>query len=96
MIIEDVKMLLESIKKRANEHKYTLMVGRSHGIHGEPITFGLTDSLFKDSFRVRLGDFDNYLISLKFFILSSLPDPDIYKILGEIFFLDPITFFRIL
>lgn len=61
-----------------------------------PITFGLTDSLFKDSFRVRLGDFDNYLISLKFFILSSLPDPDIYKILGEIFFLDPITFFRIL
>lgn len=61
-----------------------------------PITFGLTDSLFKDSFRVRLGDFDNYLISLKFFILSSLPDPDIYEILGEIFFLDPITFFRIL
>ena len=42
IIIDDVKMLMESIKKRAIEHKYTLMVGRSHGIHGEPITFGLT------------------------------------------------------
>ena len=34
IIIDDVKMLMESIKKRALEHKYTLMVGRSHGIHG--------------------------------------------------------------
>jgi adenylosuccinate lyase len=41
LIIDDVKMLMESIKVRAYEHKMTLMVGRSHGIHGEPITFGL-------------------------------------------------------
>ncbi|MDD5406311.1 MAG: adenylosuccinate lyase [Sulfurovaceae bacterium] len=41
LIIEDVKMVMESIKTRALEHKMTLMVGRSHGIHGEPITFGL-------------------------------------------------------
>jgi adenylosuccinate lyase len=41
LIIDDVKMLMESIKIRAEEHKMTLMVGRSHGIHGEPITFGL-------------------------------------------------------
>ena len=38
IIIEDTKMMMESIKKRAEEHKMTLMVGRSHGIHGEPIT----------------------------------------------------------
>ncbi|EAH6296749.1 adenylosuccinate lyase, partial [Campylobacter coli] len=41
LILEDVSLLLEVIKKRALEHKNTLMVGRSHGIHGEPITFGL-------------------------------------------------------
>ena len=48
IIIEDVKMLMESIKKRALEHKMTLMVGRSHGIHGEPITFGLTLAVWYD------------------------------------------------
>jgi len=34
IIIDDVKMMMESIEKRAKEHKMTLMVGRSHGIHG--------------------------------------------------------------
>ena len=48
LIIEDVKMLMESIKKRAFEHKKTLMVGRSHGIHGEPITFGLVLAVWYD------------------------------------------------
>ena len=48
IIIADTKMLMESIKKRAMEHKMTLMVGRSHGIHGEPITFGLTLAVWYD------------------------------------------------
>ncbi len=48
LIIEDVKMLMESVKKRAYEHKMTLMVGRSHGIHGEPITFGLVLAIWYD------------------------------------------------
>ncbi len=48
IIIKDVEMLMESIKKRAIEHKMTLMVGRSHGIHGEPITFGLTLAVWYD------------------------------------------------
>ena len=48
IIINDTKMLMESIKKRAIEHKMTLMVGRSHGIHGEPITFGLTLAVWYD------------------------------------------------
>lgn len=41
IILQDIKELMEAIEKRAKEHKNTLMVGRSHGIHGEPITFGL-------------------------------------------------------
>jgi len=48
LIIEDVKMVMESIKKRAEEHKMTLLVGRSHGIHGEPITFGLVLAVWYD------------------------------------------------
>lgn len=41
LIIRDVEGLLAALKERALEHKMTLCVGRSHGIHGEPITFGL-------------------------------------------------------
>ncbi|ASM37496.1 adenylosuccinate lyase [Campylobacter sputorum] len=48
LIISDVKNLMNAIKKRAFEHKNTLMVGRSHGIHGEPITFGLVLAIWYD------------------------------------------------
>jgi len=41
IIIEDVRSLLAVLKERAFEHKNTVMIGRSHGIHAEPITFGL-------------------------------------------------------
>lgn len=41
ILIEDVDILLEQLKKRAFEHKYTATIGRSHGIHAEPTTFGL-------------------------------------------------------
>lgn len=48
IILQDVKELKEAIKNRAMEHKDTLMVGRSHGIHGEPITFGLVLAIWYD------------------------------------------------
>ena len=54
LIIEDVKMVMESIKKRAMEHRMTLMVGRSHGIHGEPITFGLVLAVWYDEMHRHL------------------------------------------
>jgi adenylosuccinate lyase len=41
LLIADVDALLAAIKKRAHEHKYTPTIGRSHGIHAEPTTFGL-------------------------------------------------------
>jgi len=41
LIIEDVKGFMAVLKERAFEHKNTVMIGRSHGIHAEPITFGL-------------------------------------------------------
>ncbi|GFZ82808.1 MULTISPECIES: adenylosuccinate lyase [Sphingobium] len=41
LLIEDLDKLLEVIKRRAYEHKLTPTIGRSHGIHAEPVTFGL-------------------------------------------------------
>jgi len=41
MLMEDVDLVLAAIKRRAMEHKFTPTVGRSHGIHAEPMTFGL-------------------------------------------------------
>jgi adenylosuccinate lyase len=40
-LLTDLDMLLESLKARAYEHKDTVCMGRSHGIHAEPVTFGL-------------------------------------------------------
>lgn len=51
LILEDIEQLLDVIKKRALEHKNTLMVGRSHGIHGEPITFGLVMAIWYDEIK---------------------------------------------
>ncbi|MGC6511196.1 MAG: adenylosuccinate lyase [Parvibaculales bacterium] len=41
LLLEDMEALLAAIKKRAYEHKDTVTIGRSHGIHAEPTTFGL-------------------------------------------------------
>ena len=41
ILLKDIEELLKSIKKQALKHKYTLCIGRSHGIHAEPTTFGL-------------------------------------------------------
>ena len=41
IIVQDLQELMDVIRTRAMEHKYTAMIGRSHGIHAEPITFGL-------------------------------------------------------
>ncbi|MFA4044902.1 MAG: hypothetical protein HZRFUVUK_001703 [Candidatus Fervidibacterota bacterium] len=41
LLIEDVDTLIEALRKKAVEYKDTLMMGRTHGVHAEPITFGL-------------------------------------------------------
>ena len=41
LLIEDLDDLLAVLKRRAFEHKLTPTIGRSHGIHAEPVTFGL-------------------------------------------------------
>jgi adenylosuccinate lyase len=41
LLIEDIDKILAALKRRAFEHKNTICIGRSHGIHAEPVTFGL-------------------------------------------------------
>jgi adenylosuccinate lyase len=50
LMIAEVKKLREVIRRRANEHKLTPMIGRSHGIHAEPTTFGMKMGLMFDEF----------------------------------------------
>ena len=46
LLIADVQALLAALKRRAHEHKLTIRIGRSHGIHAEPTTMGLTFARF--------------------------------------------------
>jgi len=59
LIIRGVAEFMDTLKERAEEHKYTAMIGRSHGIHAEPITFGLKLALWYSEMgrnRKRLED----------------------------------------
>ena len=46
LLIADIQALLAALKRRAHEHKMTIRIGRSHGIHAEPTTMGLTFARF--------------------------------------------------
>jgi adenylosuccinate lyase len=50
MLLEDLEALRKAIAKKAHDYKLTPMIGRSHGIHAEPITFGLKMALMYDEF----------------------------------------------
>ena len=41
ILLTDIDALLAALKRRAKEHKYSITIGRSHGIHAEPTTFGI-------------------------------------------------------
>ena len=59
ILLDDIKILLTTIKKQAVKHKKTICIGRSHGIHAEPITFGLKMLTFYQEFlrnKKRLED----------------------------------------
>jgi adenylosuccinate lyase len=57
-IREGLEDLMEALKNRAFEHKHTPMVGRSHGIHAEPITLGLKLAIFYDEMARHLKRWD--------------------------------------
>ena len=51
ILLNDIDEILKVLKKQANKHKFTLCIGRSHGIHAEPITFGLKLANFYEEFK---------------------------------------------
>ena len=51
LLDEEIERLLGELKAKALEHKDTIMIGRTHGIHAEPITFGLKMALWWDEMR---------------------------------------------
>ena len=61
LIMQGVRSLREVIKTKAYQHKDTLMVGRSHGIHGEPITFGLVCAVWYDEMGRHLHSLERSL-----------------------------------
>jgi adenylosuccinate lyase len=46
LIVKDVATLMEAVRERAEEHRRTPMIGRTHGVHAEPMTFGLKLALW--------------------------------------------------
>ena len=54
ILIRELKKFLSILRQKAKQHRNTLMVGRSHGIHAEPTTFGLKMALFYEEFKRNL------------------------------------------
>ncbi|HEY83077.1 MAG TPA: adenylosuccinate lyase [Dehalococcoidia bacterium] len=54
ILAQDIKELLAALAQRAMEHKYTPMIGRTHGIQAEPITFGLKLAIWVEEMRRNL------------------------------------------
>ncbi|MGA9173378.1 MAG: adenylosuccinate lyase [Thermoactinomyces sp.] len=46
ILLQDIDRLISVLKEKAKEHKYTVMMGRTHGVHAEPTTFGLKMALW--------------------------------------------------
>jgi adenylosuccinate lyase len=70
LIIADAKELMIAIRERANEHKYTAMIGRSHGVHAEPITFGLKLSVWYSEMKRNLRRLEDALEVISYGKLS--------------------------
>ena len=51
ILLEDLNQILKTLKQKACQHKNTICMGRSHGIHAEPITFGLKLATYYEEFK---------------------------------------------
>ncbi|MBC8384411.1 MAG: adenylosuccinate lyase [Candidatus Cloacimonetes bacterium] len=59
LILRDLETFSEILKIKAREHKYTLCIGRSHGIHAEPTSFGLKFALWYDEMQRNIRRMEN-------------------------------------
>jgi adenylosuccinate lyase len=70
LIIQGVRGLMDVIQSRAMEHKTTVMIGRSHGIHAEPITFGLKLAVWYSEMKRNLRRLQDALEVIRYGKLS--------------------------
>ena len=54
ILVSDLKTFLSRLRRKANQYKWTPCIGRSHGVHAEPITFGLKLAVFYDEAKRNL------------------------------------------
>lgn len=57
ILLKDIENFIEILKNKAQEHKYTVMMGRTHGVHAEPTTFGLKIALWYEEMKRNLDRF---------------------------------------
>ena len=57
ILLKDLENFIEILKNKAREHKYTVMMGRTHGVHAEPTTLGLKFALWHEEMKRNLERF---------------------------------------
>lgn len=98
IILKDIDILIATLKKKAQEHKTTVCIGRSHGIHAEPMTFGIKICGWIDIFERNKRNFENVLYEASIGQMSgpvgtySNIDPEIEKLACEFLGLRPAKF----
>ncbi|OEF97011.1 adenylosuccinate lyase [Desulfuribacillus alkaliarsenatis] len=66
IIRKDIEYVIEVLRKRAIEHKDTIMMGRTHGVHAEPTTFGLKLALWYEEMKRNLERFNRAAEEVEF------------------------------
>ena len=98
IILKDLDALLETLKEKAKEHKETICIGRSHGIHAEPMTFGVKICGWIDLFERNKRNFEKALEEANVGQISgpvgtySNITPEIEKLTCEVLGLKPAKF----
>ncbi|MCJ2148464.1 MULTISPECIES: adenylosuccinate lyase [Bacillus] len=57
ILLKDIERFVDILKEKAKEHQYTVMMGRTHGVHAEPTTFGLKLALWYEEMKRNLERF---------------------------------------
>ncbi|WP_121640507.1 adenylosuccinate lyase [Virgibacillus sp. Bac330] len=70
IIRQDLHAFIEILQQKAIEHKHTVMMGRTHGVHAEPTTFGLKLALWYEEMKRNLDRFEAAATSIEFGKLS--------------------------
>ncbi|MEH7342889.1 adenylosuccinate lyase [Bacillus sp. JJ1532] len=66
ILLKDLERFVEILKNKAQEHKYTVMMGRTHGVHAEPTTFGLKLALWYEEMKRNVNRFKESAEGIEF------------------------------